>query len=131
MSTYRPNGSSRNGKGRLRRSRSLARTEERVDQRTDRALDSERARSGGSKRYRREPTSRVPPCVDCGNNQREWRRFVKAVWAWAPFCLRCWRKRGKPDLATSIALAEAKRAVDADAREVERKRRVDAGEAPW
>lgn len=112
-----------NPRRRAARSRGLDRHEKRVDQFNRLVLSSER----GAKA---QPSGRpLPPCLDCQSIKREDRRFLRGCWA--PLCLACWKKRGKPTMAQIGVQVqeqeEERQAID----EAERKRAVDAGERPW
>jgi hypothetical protein len=107
---------------RAARSRHLERHEQRVDDFNRQAL--------GSEQRKGEPSGRpIPPCLGCQSISREGRRFLRGCWA--PLCVPCWKKRGKPTMAQLGAVAqeqeEKQRVID----EAERQRAVDAGERPW
>jgi hypothetical protein len=109
------------GKARLNRSRQLDRHEERVDSFTKQALRAEEcsgnARKGGP----------LPPCIDCGCFQRANRRFRTG--RWAPLCLTCWLKRGKPtwEEVSRMIKEEKERAEEEHARGLESEDSV----SPW
>jgi hypothetical protein len=113
------------GRGRARRSRALARHEDKVDNCCKHRLDAE-------KRTGSHPQGKpLKPCPDCGCIKREKRKYFRGSWGWTPFCTDCWLKRGKPRVDEAIKIAEGLEQEAREAAEAEHKRALDAGEIPW